>query len=114
MTKKGQSDESKAVVAALQQWAGGEMNLGFIGRWRWRIFYTLKALVCIGLGLRYQGEEDWQRIVESVAVFDITSESEQFGAPETAASYKVLNVGTGVWGNWYYEIKDESNWARLK
>jgi len=89
----------------LRQWARHEEDCSLT--WPQRIFYTLKAVLC--MLLRSQQSHGLKNCI-TVAIFDVDHVGPCGGAlPEWATNWNELVVGAGLSKGWFYDIYNDSN-----
>jgi len=94
-----------AVWGALSQSAKFHDNYSL--NWWGRMFYSAKAVVC--LLLRRRGSPTYKdNIVGVIALWDIVSMA-GYDNPPWAESWMQLDVGHGIFGNWWYDIMWDAN-----
>lgn len=91
-----------AMVAALKQW--GEEADVWCGAWSLpaRVFYTLKAVVC--LLMRWDGATCW-RDVDNVATWNVSPGMGEYGG----LRWETLTVGRGVFRGWRVSITEDGS-----
>jgi hypothetical protein len=89
----------------LKQWARWEEDHSL--SWSQRIFYTLKAVLCM---LLHRQRSSWLKDRITVAIFDEDHVGPCGGAlPEWATNWNELVVGAGLLKGWFYDIYNDSN-----
>lgn len=93
-------EPQQAFHFALQERAKDSQDYNDLYYNRWKLFYTFKAVVCILLNLTYtrtdERNDDW---VDSIASWNLSKDYY-----ENEWSWTELQVGYGVFKNWYYQI----------
>jgi len=89
----------------LKHWASHEQDIRL--SWPERIFYTLKAVVCMLINRR---QSHGTTAYITVTIFDEVHVGPCGGAlPEWAENWNQVVVGVGILKGWWYDIYNDSN-----